>query len=61
VQVSDSYRLAPGSGEINFAEFLRVLSAMPYGGFVSVECLPSPDSVEQAAGVLRLWTKTPPA
>lgn len=48
VQLSDSNRGAPGSAQHNFGELIRVLKALGYEGFLSVECLPSADP---AAGV----------
>jgi sugar phosphate isomerase/epimerase len=52
VQLSDNNRLAPGLGQQNFGEFIRVLGALGYEGFVSVECLQRPgeeSAVRQAA------------
>lgn len=43
VQLSDSHRGAPGSGQMNFGDLIRVLRALGYEGYLSVECLPSPD------------------
>ncbi|MCL6543661.1 MAG: sugar phosphate isomerase/epimerase [Bryobacteraceae bacterium] len=43
VQVSDSNRGAPGSAQHNFGELIRVLKALGYEGYLSVECLPSAD------------------
>ncbi len=56
VQLSDNNRMAPGLGNQNFGEFIRVLHALGYSGFVSVECLQHPDeesAVRQAAHHLR--------
>jgi sugar phosphate isomerase/epimerase len=44
VQFSDTNRRAPGQGHWNFAETLRVLGALGYEGFISIECLQIPDS-----------------
>lgn len=52
VQVADTNRLAPGWGQLNFGELIRVLRALGYRGHVSVEIAPRPDGVaaaEQAA------------
>ena len=51
VQVSDSDRLAPGAGEANLVEFVRVLDALGYNGWLTVECrqLPDSDSAATAA------------
>lgn len=44
VRVSDSNRWAPGCGHLDFAEVSGTLQAMRYSGYVSVKCLPEPDS-----------------
>jgi sugar phosphate isomerase/epimerase len=52
VQVADTNRLAPGWGQFNFGELIRVLRALGYRRHVSVEIAPRPDGVaaaEQAA------------
>jgi sugar phosphate isomerase/epimerase len=52
VQLSDSNREAPGLGQQNFGEFIRVLDALDYDGFISIECVQRPDeesAVRQAA------------
>jgi sugar phosphate isomerase/epimerase len=43
VQVSDSNRMAPGSGQLAIADAVRVLRALGYDGFLSVECIQRPD------------------
>jgi len=43
VQVSDSNRGAPGSAQQNFGELVRILKALGYEGYLSVECLPTAD------------------
>ena len=48
VQLSDSNRLAPGSGSLPFGDILRVLAALHYGGYLCVECRQEPDSAEAA-------------
>ncbi len=48
VQVADSNRLAPGCGQVNFADFVRVLRALGYQGYISVEILPRPSGAEAA-------------
>ncbi|MGH9843727.1 MAG: sugar phosphate isomerase/epimerase family protein [Blastocatellia bacterium] len=53
VQVADSNRLAPGGGQVNFGELLRVLAALDYRGHVSVEVLPLPSAAETAARAAR--------
>jgi len=44
VQLSDSDRGAPGGGQMNFGEHIRVLHALCYDGYLSVECNPFPDA-----------------
>ena len=46
VQLSDSHRGAPGSAQLHFGELIRVLRALGYEGYLSVECLPSPDPAQ---------------
>jgi sugar phosphate isomerase/epimerase len=43
VQLSDSHRGAPGSAQLPFGELIRVLRALGFESYLSVECLPSPD------------------
>ncbi|MHB1485830.1 MAG: sugar phosphate isomerase/epimerase family protein [Saccharofermentanales bacterium] len=43
VHFSDSNRMYPGAGHIDFKEYLRVLDAIGYKGYISLECLPLPD------------------
>jgi sugar phosphate isomerase/epimerase len=43
VQLADNHRGAPGTGLIHFGEHLRVLNALGYRGYLSVECNPLPD------------------
>ncbi len=44
IHLSDSNRLTPGLGNINFNEFLKVLKALNYKGYLSVEVMQIPDS-----------------
>jgi sugar phosphate isomerase/epimerase len=53
VQIADSNRLAPGGGQIHFGELLRVLAALGYRGFVSVEVQPLPSAAEAAIQAAR--------
>jgi sugar phosphate isomerase/epimerase len=53
VQVSDSNRRAPGMGHVNFGEVMRVLQALGYNGYVSVECLPAPEAAIAAEAAIR--------
>jgi len=43
VHYSDSNRCAPGTGNIDFVEITKILKALNYKGFVTVEVLPIPD------------------
>ena len=53
IQVSDSNRRAPGMGHVNFGDVIRVLQALGYNGYVSVECLPVPDPAIAAEAAIR--------
>jgi sugar phosphate isomerase/epimerase len=53
VQVADSNRLAPGGGQVHFGELLRVMAALGYGSYVSVEVLPLPSAAEAATSAAR--------
>ncbi len=53
VQVADSNRLAPGGGQVHFGELLRVLAALGYRGYVSVEVVPLPSAAEAARQAAR--------
>ena len=45
IQIADNPgRHQPGTGEINFAFLLRELDRMGYGGYVSLEYVPTPDT-----------------
>jgi sugar phosphate isomerase/epimerase len=56
VQIADSNRLAPGGGQVHFGELLRVLAALGYRGFVSVEVQPLPTAAEAAIQAARCLT-----
>lgn len=44
VHFSDSNRLRPGLGHVNFKEMLDVLDEAGYNDYISIECIPTPDS-----------------
>jgi 5-keto-L-gluconate epimerase len=44
VQVSDSNRLAPGWGHLNWMDFFDTLRALDYAGWICIEATQSPDS-----------------
>jgi D-psicose/D-tagatose/L-ribulose 3-epimerase len=48
VRISDSNRCAPGLGHYPFPETVRILAALGYQGYLSVECRQSPDSATAA-------------
>lgn len=43
VHFSDSSRLFPGGGNVDFKAFLKILRKIGYGGAVVLECVPLPD------------------
>ncbi len=43
VHFSDSNRLRPGLGHINFVEMLDALDEVGYTDYISIECIPTPD------------------
>lgn len=43
VHFSDSNRLRPGLGHIDFKEILRALDEVGYTNYITVECIPTPD------------------
>ena len=49
VQISDTNRLAPGWGHLNWADFFGTLAALDYRGWVCIEALQQPDSEAVAA------------
>ena len=53
IQFSDSNRLAPGQGHWDFREIIRILHALNYNAYVSVEVLQKPDSFTAAANAAR--------
>ncbi len=40
IHLADSNRQIPGTGHVDFLDFIRTLNAMGYTGYVSVDCLP---------------------
>jgi sugar phosphate isomerase/epimerase len=50
--VADNTRMYPGSGTLDFKEYLSVLEEIGYEGFISVECLPKPDGETAAQKAL---------
>ena len=49
--VADSNRWAPGCGHFDFESVFKTLKEIGYNGYVSVECLPLPGGMEEAAEV----------
>ena len=50
VHLSDSNRLAPGWGHIDFGEILRTLQEIGYGGYLAFELILPPGSPSDGAG-----------
>ena len=50
VHLSDSNRLAPGWGHINFGEILRTLQQIGYRGYLAFELILPPDSPSDGTG-----------
>ncbi len=48
IQFSDSNRLAPGSGQMDYPGLIRVLMALKYQGYLSVEVVQKPSGLEAA-------------
>lgn len=44
IHFADNNRMYPGAGCFNFAPFIEKLRHLRYDGFLSIECLPLPDS-----------------
>ena len=57
VHVADNHRHYPGSGSLDFASLLKVLTDVGYDGFINVECLPVPDRIEAAKNALNYMKK----
>jgi sugar phosphate isomerase/epimerase len=53
VQVSDTNRLAPGWGHLNWSDFFATLRSLGYDGYVSVEANQIPDSEAAAVQGMR--------
>lgn len=49
---SDSNRLVPGLGHINFSEIMLALKEINYNGYIGIEALPLPDSYSAAKQAL---------
>ncbi len=50
VHLSDSNRLAPGLGHVDFAGFIRVLEEMGYGGYLAFELIPDLPNLLESDG-----------
>ena len=48
VHASDSNRLVPGMGHVDYTAILTALDEIGYTGYLSMECLPVPSPVESA-------------
>jgi sugar phosphate isomerase/epimerase len=54
VHIADSNRKYPGAGHIDFKEIIFALLDIGYGGYVSCEILPWPDSDTAASKTYEL-------
>ncbi len=52
VHFSDSNRAYPGGGGFDYKAFMRALNDVEYGGYVTMECQPYPDSITCAKRAL---------
>jgi sugar phosphate isomerase/epimerase len=59
VHFSDSNRLAPGQGHIDFYKIAEALRDIEYEGFVSAEILPEPDPLTAARQTVELIKSLP--
>lgn len=50
VHLSDSNRLAPGLGHVDFAGFIRVLEEIGYAGYLAFELIPDPPNLLESDG-----------
>lgn len=57
VHVADSNRRPAGNGHTDFAAVVRALRDINYGGYLSAECLPWPDSAAAAAKTIESYRK----
>ena len=53
----DSNRRAAGDGHIDFGAVARVLREISYGGYVSAEALPHPNSEEAAKRTMEMFRR----
>ena len=59
LQISDSNRLYPGAGHINFGEIINSLAAINFDGFLSLQILREPDFITSARlGLMHLRSIT---
>lgn len=52
LHLADSNRRYPGAGHINFEKIAVALDSIRYDGYLSVECLPLPDSLQAAKNAI---------
>lgn len=58
VHLADNDRHVPGGGTLPFLQWLRVLDALDFDGYVGVEALPLPtdeEAARRAGAALKLW------
>lgn len=56
VHLVDSNRLAPGFGHLDVKQIIQTLQKIGYDGFLSIECLPEPDSMTAAKQAIEYVT-----
>ncbi|MCE5265558.1 MAG: sugar phosphate isomerase/epimerase [Deltaproteobacteria bacterium] len=54
IHISDSNRLSPGGGNLDFARIAEAIQAVDYQGYVSAEILQIPDSDQAMAQTIRI-------
>jgi 5-keto-L-gluconate epimerase len=52
MHLADNTRCYPGSGMLDFVDILKTLEEIGYNGYLSVECLPFPNSTEAAKSAI---------
>ncbi len=57
IHLADSNRRYPGAGHINFKKIAAALDSIGYDGYLSVECLPLPDSSQAAKNAVQYLKK----
>lgn len=53
VHISDSNRLAPGGGHLDYDSIIEALSDVGFDGFLSIEAFPKPSALQCASGGIK--------